>query len=401
MFPSAIMMTQSLFLVKSRQTWYIAKKAMIWGVRMESFISRQELAEQQHRFRFSAWVFRGLAMAMLAGFIVMCLVIRTANERTVTGAMILSMTLAGWACIAVYRLRVRPARAKAGHLEMLLTGETEEYEGILHLSGRTIQVPKSIRVRRVTLEGDPKPNPAEEPDRKSLNVDDSLAGRMPSEGSRVRVQAVNDYITGLEVLSAGGGSAGKAAGAGRARQALRQVSALVIPFILWTMAVVIVGGFIFTRIMDTDAGHKIVIYADCEVRNGPELADRLERQLGDPVRMVKVRPFTYDMFGSTEIQEGDLYIVSAGKAEDLRAWFVPLPEDMRAGENMLVLDGVPYGVPAYCRETWDEAAGAYFDYEPKETYYLVFSAASLHLEGNEGATDNRAAEAAKMLLEIQ
>lgn len=369
---------------------------------MESLISRQELAKLQNRSRVSTWVFRGLAAGMLVLYIVLCLIIRTLNARTVTWAMIISMTLLGWFGIVYYTMRVKPARAKAEHLAMLFSGETEEFEGILHLSGRPVQVPKSIRVLRVTLEGDEKPNPAEEPDRKRLNLDETLVCRMPAEGSRVRVQAVNDYITGLEVLEE---SEPAASGAGkrgysRIRRGVQRVFSLVPALILWTMAVVIIGGFIFNRITDTDAGHKIVIYADCDIHDNAELADRLEKQLSDPVRMVKVRPFTYDMFGSDEIQRGDLYIVSAAKAEGLRSFFVPLPEDMRDEENLLMLDGVPYGVRVYSRETRNYAVTEYFDYDPGESYYLVFSAASLHFSGNDGATDNRAREAADALLLI-
>ena len=252
----------------------------------------------------------------------------------------------------------------------------------------------------MTLEGEERPNPAEEPEIKRLNLDEHLAGRMPADGSRVRVQAVNEYITGLEVLAEGSGESEKAGRGGAFRQAWRKISALVIPFILWTMGVVIIGGFVFTRITDTDAQHKIVIYADCDIRDGAKLADLLEQQLGDPIRMVKVRPFTYDLFGSAGIQKADLYIVSAPKAEELRSWFAPLPEEMRNGGNLLILDGEVYGIPVYSPDTTAGAARAYLDYGRRETYYLVLSAASLHLEGNEGATDNRAAEAAAALLEI-
>ena len=295
---------------------------------------------------------------------------------------------------------VRPARAKARHLEMLVNGEPEEYEGILRMTGRPVQVPKSIRVRRVTLEGEASPNPTEEPEKKRLNLDENMAGRMPADGSRVRVRAVNDYITGLEVLEEGGGAAGKAGKNGAFRQTWRRITALVIPCILWTMAVVIIGGFIFSRITDTDPMHKITIYVDCDIRDGAGLADLLEQRLGDPVRMVKVRPFTYDLFGTAGIEQADLYIVSASKVVKLRSWFVPLPEDMRNRDSLLKLGGEPYGIPVYSPDTEGGAAQAYLDYDRGETYYLIFSAASTHLDGNEGATDNRAEEAAAALLEL-
>ena len=367
---------------------------------MESLISRQELVKLQNRSRTGTWVFRGLAAGTLALFIFLCLIIRTANARYVTWAMIISMTLLGWLCIGLYMNLVRPVRAKARHLDMLLSGEPEEFEGILRMSSRAVQVPKSIRVRRITLEGAESPNPTEGPKKKYLNLDESMTGRMPADGSRVRVQAVNDYITGMEVLEECGSAAGKAGRNGTFRQTWRKMIALIIPFILWTMAVVIIGGFIFSRITDTDPMHKITVYADCDIIDGAKLADLLEQRLGDPIRMVKVRPFTYDLFGTTGIEQADLYIVSASKIVKLRSWFAPLPENMRDRDDLLKLGGEPYGIPVYSPGTENGTARTYLAYDVRETYYLVFSAASTHLDGNEGAADNRAAEAAAILLEI-
>lgn len=368
---------------------------------MESFISRQELTKQKKRARAGAWIFRAAAAGTLVFFIVLCLVIRTANARTVTRTMLAGTTLLGWLCIGLYMLRVRPDRARAQHTEMLLEGKAEDYEGILRLADRTVQVPKSILIRRVTLEGETPANPTEEPEKKRLNLDEHLAGRMPPEGSRVRVRAVNDYITGLETICAAEAAPRKpgTGAADRIRRAGRRAAALVIPFVLWAMGVVIIGGFIFTRITDTDPKHKIVIYADCDLRDGAGLADLLEQRLEDPVRKVQVRPFTYDLFGSSEIEKADLYIVSAEKAAGLRDWFAPLPEELRNREDLLTLRGEPCGIPVFGPGA-ETAAGAYLDYEPRKTYYLFFSAASLHYSANGDAEDNRAAEAAAALLEI-
>ena len=60
---------------------------------MESFISRQELSKLQSRSRFSTRVFRAAAAGTLILFVVLCLIIRTANARTVTWAMFISMTV--------------------------------------------------------------------------------------------------------------------------------------------------------------------------------------------------------------------------------------------------------------------------------------------------------------------
>ena len=388
-------MTHSLFLVKSREKWYIAKKRT-WGGHMESLIDRQEPAKQQKSFRTGTLVFRMLAAATLALFVVLCLLTRTANARTMLWIMFVSMTLLGWTGIVMYAGWVRPARAKARHLETLLSGEPAEHEGVLRLADRPVQIPKSVRVRRVTLEGEAPVNPAEEPEKIRLNLDENLTCRMPADGSRIRVQAVHGYITAMEVLEEENSPPEKQGTRvfSGIRRIWHRISAMIPLFVLWAMAVVILGGFVFNLITDTDSGHKIVIYADCDVRNGAELADRLERQLSDPIRMVKIHPFDYEMFETGGIRNADLYIIPAFRADELSMLFVPLPEEMREGEDLLTIGDEPYGIPI-CG-----AASAYFAYDPAETYYLVFSAASLHLSGNGGASDNRAAEAAEALLSV-
>lgn len=369
---------------------------------MEPLIDRQDLIRQGRSARTGLLVFRILAAVTLILFVILCLMTRTANARTMLWIMLISMTLLGWIGIVLYTGWVRPARAKARHLELLQSGETEVHEGILRLSETPVRIPRSVWIRRVTLEGETPQNPAEEPEKIRLNLEERLADRMPADGSRICVQSVHGYITAMEVLAEGSAESGKTGSGARTRfrRIRRCISGMVPPFVLWAMAVVILGGFVFNLITDTDSGHKIVIYADCDVRNGAELADRLERQLSDPIRMVKVHPFDYEMFGTGGIQTADMYIIPASRAEELSGSLVPLPEEMREEEDLLMISDEPYGIPVYRPDIPDGAASTYFTYDSSEAYYLVFSAASLHLSGNEEATDNRAAEAAALLLDI-
>lgn len=370
---------------------------------MQALISGEQCAKEKRKARAFSLAFRMLAAGGLILFVSLCLLTRTANARAMLRIMLISMTLLGWAEIILYTAGVRPSRARAQHMETLLSGPPEESEGILHCSGRPVRIPNSVWVRRVTLSEENRAGVAEEPPRITLNLDEELTDRLPPEGSRVRVRAVHGYITGVAVLS--GAEApervpGRERGAG-ARSTLKRISGLIPAFVLWAMAVVILGGFVFNRITETDAAHKIVIFADCDVINGAELADRLERQLGEPIRMVKVHPFAYEAFGEGGIRQADLYILPASRAEQFRDMVTPLPEEMRYTEDPLMMRGEPCGIPLCGPAALDRTAAAYFGYDPAETYYLFFSAASLHLSGNAGAADNRAAEAAEALMAIR
>ena len=341
---------------------------------MEAFVSQTLLAEQKARARRSTFVFRLFAAGMLAVFVTMCLLTRTANARAMFIAMLASMIPAGIVCILVYCLRVRPDRAAVKHTKMLLDGETENAEGVLRFPGGPVQIPGSVRVLPVVLQD------GEETRR--LYLDEAFAGRMPEEGSRIRVRTVNRYITGAEVIS-GNETAPERNGQSKKKQNIvRRALSLFPAFVLWTMITVVFGGFVFNRITDTAPEHKVVIYADCTVTDGAVLADMLESALTAPVRMVKIHPCDYAMFGSEAIRNADLYIIPASHAAEYSEWLVP--------------DGIPVYRPdgSVC------VASAYFGYDPDEEYDLYYGSASLHTSGNEGAADNQAADVAQKLLEI-
>ncbi len=342
---------------------------------MEAFINPTLLAEQKARSRRSTLVFRLFAAAMLLAFVTMCLLTRTANARAMFIAMLASMIPAGMICILLYCLRVRPDRTAARHTKMLLDGAAETDEGEFRYAGGPVQIPGSVRVLPVSLQN------GEESRR--LFLDETLAEKMPAEGTRVRVQTVRRYITGAEILSGNENTAEQNARPERKRHPLlRQAFSMFPVFVLWAMAVAIFGGFIFNLITDTTAKYKVVIYADCTVSDGAELAARLEDALTAPVRMVKVHPFDYAMFGDEEIRSADLYIIPASRLEEYGGWLVP------------------GGIPVYRPDGSAGIAPDYFGYQPDEEYDLYYGRASLHTAGNEGAVDNQAADVAERLLEI-
>ena len=360
---------------------------------MNVLIGEKDLVTALRRASRNTWVFRVLVVASLAVFIVLCLNLRTINARNMTKTMILGMTLLGWACMGWYMGMLLPSRAKAHHLETLTAGEPKTFEGRLYMAGTPEKIPKSVWVQRVMLAGDSNPDTMEEPERKRLNLDVELTGQMPAEGSRIRVKAVHGYITGVEILEPGNDENAVTGRRSRMRLICRRVGYLAPFFILWALLVIVIGGFIFNRLMDARPENKLVVYADCEVRKNAELANRLEKELEDPIRLVQVRSFDYAMFQESGINGADLYIVSGSRADEYREVFAPLPTGLAEDEECLVMDGVPWGIPVRATE--------YFVYDPAETYYLVFGKNAPHLEGNDGAVDNQAVDAARFLIELK
>ena len=339
-------------------------------LQMERFLNEEAVQKCKDRVRLLTRLLAGLGALMLIVFVALCLLTRTGNARFMLYAAMISTVLAGWGFIALWVFAAEPARAKERHLTGLAEAEKEIREGRLFLSDDCFRIPASVRVRKVRLET--------ETEAFSLNLNEELTQRMPPDGSLVRAETARKFITGLEVLEAGQGQAAgtRKTGRGKIRRAAGKI---FLPAVLWAMMAVLLTGFVFNQITDTAPVNKIVLYADCEVQDAPALAERLEKELGGAVRMVKIHPFSYAMFDSAKLKQADLFIVPDSHAAEYGEWFAE--EEGLAVYDPAAGTAVAPDVFLYSRE------GA-----PEEVFRLYRGKASVHLE------DGLARRAAELLL---
>ena len=335
---------------------------------MEWFYTEEDRSDMKRHEQKLTMAFRILAAVTAAVFIILCLLVRTENAQAMHLVIIAATAVLGWACIALRQLGIREARTQLGHLEMIREGEKEFREGRMTVTCESVQIPKSIRIRKVLLD-----TGGEDPAR--LNLAENWVSRMPPDGSRVRLAVVHSYIAGVEVLEPSSGNRTERTAADRLRKGAKLIPLLGI----WALTALIFGSFVFYRITDTDAAHKITIYVDGQVRNEAQLAARLEKELPDPVRMVQIHPFSYAMFGSAALKAADLFIVPDSDRDQFADWFA-------AGE-----EAVPVCEPGTGTAP---VAGEWILYNPEETYRLYTGAGSSHLE------DGLARRAAALLLTL-
>ncbi len=186
------------------------------------------------------------------------------------------------------------------------------------------------------------------------------------------------------------------------RRVLRSVPALL----AWAMLVLVIWGFVFLRLTDTDTEHKLVVYFDCELKDATALMLDMEEQMGvggklpyafserSDIRMIKARPFTYNMMGDSLDGDGDLFVVAEGDMEVYSDWFEPLPNELTGGRALYLVDGAALGV---C--VGEPATGVYLfkeivDYDLTQRYYLCLCVNSVHA----GDADKAALELAETLL---
>ncbi len=339
---------------------------------MERFLNEEAVRKSKARSSRYILIFRLLAAFALVFFVTVCLVTRTGNARAMLYLAMAGTILAGWGMIVLWMFCIEPTRAEQKHLAGLAELEPEIREGRFSMTSDVFRIPRSVRIRKVRLET--------ENETLSLNINERLTGRMPPDDSLVRAETVRKFITGLEVLEPGGRQV-VCSKPSRVRRFLRAFGQFLLPAVLWAMLAAVFTGFVFNQITDTVPADKIVIYADCEVLDAPELADRMEKLLEGKIRMVKIHPFSYAMFDSNRLKQADLYIVPDSHKEEYGQWFPP-------EEGIVLYD------PASGRES----AGKYFLFVPEggtsEPYRVYPGNNSVHLE------DGFAREAAKLLLSI-
>ena len=335
---------------------------------MERFLNEEAVQRSKARARRCRRMICVLAGLALAFFVLLCLLTRTGNAQTMLRLAIAGTVLSGWWIIALWLFALEPAQAEERHLTGLAAQEPETREGRFFLTGDSFRIPRSVRVRKARLET--------EAEALSLNVNEKLVRCMPPDGSTVRVEIARKFITGMEVLTSGTEQPARPAPS-RLRGFFRGFGRFLLPAVLWAMLALVFTGFVFNQITDTAPADKIVIYADCEVRNAPELAEKLEKSLEGAVRMVKIHPFSYAMFDTARLRQADLYIIPDSRKEAYREWL--LPED-----------GVPVADPA----AGLAAAPDYFLYDPAETYRIFPGSGSVHLE------DGLAIRASELLIAL-
>lgn len=151
--------------------------------------------DEKNRMKKRAMICLVTACAVLGGAFIACIVlctrVRTANAERLLYWVIGLFTLAGWAFILLLSLGYWPYQAEYRHMEGILSGQEEVWEGRLTVSPVTFRIPKSIVIRKATLTS------GEET--KTLNVDARLAKMLPKNGSYVQIKTVRKYITAVEV----------------------------------------------------------------------------------------------------------------------------------------------------------------------------------------------------------
>lgn len=181
-------------------------------------------------------------------------------------------------------------------------------------------------------------------------------------------------------------------------------------FVLWALLSVLFWSWIFTFLTDTAPAKKVTVFIDAVRLDELALNLRLEEDLPDGIKMVRVHNLDYQMMGGRET--GDLYILPASKLARTLAEHpqTVAPIELPPGCEGYDQDGVCCGVCVYDAETGVGCATDKVTYRSgdpvdgagssAENYYLCINAASIHYAKNENAIDNAAWQVAMTFLRL-
>ena len=333
----------------------------------------QELTRLRRKRSVCLALLWAVALGGLAVCVLFCLRTGTENAGSMLRRCIAVSALCGWACIALWRTGVLPAKREAEHAEHMRSGERETLRGVASVSEETVQIRKSIAVRTVTLRSGAET--------RRLSI---LARRAKALGPTPReltLVAVHGYVaafsadeTGTDARKKTPGNAGK-----RALRALKCLLSGLHNYVLWLLIAVFLWGFVFTRLTDTSPERKVTVFIDAETVEETALAAALQSAAPEQIRMVKVHIFSYAMFQTQELEEADLYVVRAATLEDYRDSFRPLP--LSVSGTVWESNGTVYALRCYDAAADAGAAAGYIDYRALgEDCYLCFGARSVHAE---------------------
>lgn len=182
-----------------------------------------------------------------------------------------------------------------------------------------------------------------------------------------------------------------------------KVTMLLALMVSWAILAAIFWCWIFTFLTDPPSDQKVTLYVDAAACRETELALRLEQDVPDGIRMVKVHRFSYAMFGGDALRASDLYLIREPEKETCMDWLAPLPEEFRDLADLFAPDGTPVGILIFDPATEEAYAPDLITFaapgEEETKVWLAFGAGSPRLDKSPDGPDEAVTSVARTLLE--
>lgn len=154
-----------------------------------SFYQQEELEQARAAQKRVGGIMAAVAGAGLVLCVLLCCFATRKNQDVTRPLVIGASILSGWTVIFLSHSRYDGAKARARHVELMLTGPRERFAGVFEKREGVYRVKKGVSIRKVALQGEFRET--------LLTVADEKAALLPDrfEGT---VETVYDCIVAFE-----------------------------------------------------------------------------------------------------------------------------------------------------------------------------------------------------------
>ena len=171
-------------------------------------------------------------------------------------------------------------------------------------------------------------------------------------------------------------------------------------YVLWALISVMLWAWILLLATKAPKSQMIQIFADLSDMKADALEIALEREKPQGVKYVQASLIDNLIVNTSEILEGDLYLVPESRVENYLASFSPIDRTMFPGASFYESDGVAYGLLVYDDEADFAVGWKLVRYIPGQRCWLFFNKDSVHLGDWNGSPDDAAITIARNFLQL-
>ena len=152
--------------------------------------TRESLERQRRTNRILSWVLLLLSALFLTVCILLCTRVTTLNAACMEKAVIVTAVAGGWLVLALALNLWIPGRREAEHAAHVADADREAVSGTVIIGKERVQIPASIRVRKVSVET--------ESGSRQLFLNESKRRQFPKTPVSMTLYTAGRYIVGFE-----------------------------------------------------------------------------------------------------------------------------------------------------------------------------------------------------------
>ena len=175
---------------------------------------------------------------------------------------------------------------------------------------------------------------------------------------------------------------------------IKKLASNIHRYVLCALVSVFFWGWVFTLAGDAPRAKKLTVFTSVDAIDCAQLQNALADEMPDGISLVRVYPFRYAAFDTSEAESADIYLVTGEEAASMAEYLSPITD----AEEGLIVDGAVIAevlIPAGFA-----AENTLFSDTIESDVYICFGSRSVHTESLNGSDDDAALLLADKIKEL-